>query len=306
MAIKPYFQLVRLPNVFTAAADSLAGWLLVSGSFAAPGRWLPLLGASMAIYAGGIALNDYFDLEVDRAERPNRPLPSGRVSVRFAAVLGFGLLALGIVLATVSGLLGAATWASGAVAVLLVAAVLAYDTVAKSRFVGPVVMGSCRGLNLLLGMSQAPDLGGPTGWWIAGCMALYVAGITCLSRSEVGSGRRAGLILGGVLQFLAIGTLATVLATARTLGGEVLPESALGPGRFALIGVLAAALAFRDLRAIAAATPKETQKAVVFGVLSLVWWNVAIVLALRSWPMALAVALLWLPAYLLSKWIYST
>ncbi len=27
--LKPYLQLVRLPNLFTAAADPLAGWLLV-------------------------------------------------------------------------------------------------------------------------------------------------------------------------------------------------------------------------------------------------------------------------------------
>ena len=93
MAIKPYLQLVRLPNVFTAAADSLAGWLLVQGTFGEPGRWLPLVLASVAIYAGGIVLNDVFDYEVDRVERPERPLPSGRVSRRFAAGLGGILLA---------------------------------------------------------------------------------------------------------------------------------------------------------------------------------------------------------------------
>src|SRR6478735_6826850 len=102
-SLKPYLQLIRLPNVFTAAADSLAGWLLVEGTFAHPERWLPLCGASMAIYAAGIALNDVFDYEIDLVERPNRPLPSGRVSRRFASVLGWGLLVLGIVLAGASG-----------------------------------------------------------------------------------------------------------------------------------------------------------------------------------------------------------
>ena len=52
-------------------------------------RW----SASMILYASGTALNDVFDIEVDRAERPGRPLPSGRVSVRSAAWLGgLGLL----------------------------------------------------------------------------------------------------------------------------------------------------------------------------------------------------------------------
>ena len=93
--IKPYLQLIRLPNVFTAAADSLAGWLLVHGSLQEPRRWLPLVLASMAIYAAGIALNDWFDYAIDLEERPGRPLPSGQVSRRFAAGLGGTLLLLG-------------------------------------------------------------------------------------------------------------------------------------------------------------------------------------------------------------------
>src|SRR5262245_6959520 len=91
--ITAYLQLIRMPNVLTAAADSLAGWLLVGGSLAAPGRWVPLVLASMVLYASGTALNDVFDLEVDRAERPGRPLPSGRASARLAAWMGgLGLL----------------------------------------------------------------------------------------------------------------------------------------------------------------------------------------------------------------------
>ena len=82
MKIRPWLQLIRLPNVVTAAADSLAGWLLATGSIAEPGRWLPLAAASMVLYASGTALNDVFDFEIDRAERPNRPLPSGQVSRR--------------------------------------------------------------------------------------------------------------------------------------------------------------------------------------------------------------------------------
>ena len=65
-----YFQLIRLPNVVTAAADSLAGWLLATGSVVEPNRWLPLVFASMVLYASGTALNDVFDIEIDRQERP--------------------------------------------------------------------------------------------------------------------------------------------------------------------------------------------------------------------------------------------
>src|SRR5438128_2563249 len=101
--ITAYLQLIRLPNVVTAAADSLAGWLLVTGSVDLPGRWLPLTAASMVLYAAGTALNDVFDFEIDRTERPNRPLPSGRVSRTTAAWLGGVGLAIGPALAAMSG-----------------------------------------------------------------------------------------------------------------------------------------------------------------------------------------------------------
>src|SRR5947209_15340499 len=97
--ITAYLQLIRLPNVLTAAADSLAGWLVVGGSLSEPRHWLPLISASMVLYASGTALNDVFDLEIDRAERPGRPLPSGRVAIRIAAWSGGLGLSFGPVLA---------------------------------------------------------------------------------------------------------------------------------------------------------------------------------------------------------------
>ena len=74
-----YAQLVRAPNVFTALADVLAGFLVVSGDFAQVGVWLPLFVASMALYSAGMVLNDVYDVEVDSKERPHRPIPSGQV-----------------------------------------------------------------------------------------------------------------------------------------------------------------------------------------------------------------------------------
>ena len=75
----------------------------------------------MVLYASGTALNDVFDFEIDRAERPGRPLPSGRVSSRSAAWLG----GLGLVLgppwpgrrldwpaAIVAAVLASASWAT--------------------------------------------------------------------------------------------------------------------------------------------------------------------------------------------------
>src|SRR2546428_12895654 len=88
--------LVRPPNVFTAVADSAAGLLLArrGGPVAGdPGLWC--LAASACLYLGGIALNDYFDREVDAIERPERPIPSGAVPPAVAAGGGGGPLTPG-------------------------------------------------------------------------------------------------------------------------------------------------------------------------------------------------------------------
>jgi 4-hydroxybenzoate polyprenyltransferase len=294
-SLKPHLQLIRLPNVFTAAADSLAGWLLVGESLSLAFRWLPLCGASMCIYAAGIALNDVFDFEIDRLERPNRPLPSGRVSRRFAATLGWGLLVLGIVLAGASGSL-----ASLAVGVALAACVVGYDAGLKRTVLGPEVMGSCRGLNVLLGMSQVPDMGGPWSWLVAAAMTIFVVGVTWISRSEVETGKRAGPIAGLMFQDIAFLALFAFAVNA----GRVSPAySALGIVILLGIGTI---VNRATIRAIRDPIPKRMQLAVKTGVLSLVWLNVGVVAAVRGPVYAMAVAALWVPAFVLGKWLYST
>lgn len=301
MAIKPYLQLVRLPNVFTAAADSLAGWLLVAGTFDGPGRWLPLPFASMAIYAAGIALNDVFDYDLDRQERPGRPLPSGAVSRRFAARLGGLLLALGPALAALTG-----SWASLAVASALAVSVLAYDAALRRTALGPELMGVCRGLNLLLGMSPMARLDDPGVMLAAGSFALFVAGVTWISRSETESGHRSGIASGVALEAAGIAGLAWVALDPRAfLGSQPAPTGALGVGLPVLLAV-AAVVGRADLRALLTPQPATVQKAVKTGVLSLVWLNVALVAAVRGPAPALAVAALWVPAFLLGRWLYST
>jgi 4-hydroxybenzoate polyprenyltransferase len=302
MALKPYLQLVRLPNVFTAAADSLAGWLLVGGALAAFDRWLPLSAASMAIYAAGIALNDVFDYEIDLQERPGRPLPSGRISRRFAAWLGGILLALGPCLAALSG-----SWSSVAVALALVACVLGYNAGLKRTVLGPEVMGACRGLNLLLGMSQAEQLGGPIGWLAAGSLALFVVGVTWISRSEAEtSGRIGGIAAGMILQNAAILGLMAVALQPRRFTSPLGDRPIVPLEGLLVLLVVAWVVNLATGRAIREPIPARMQSAVKTGVFSLVWLDVGLVAAVRGPLPALAVALLWVPAFFLGRWLYST
>ncbi len=296
-----YLQLIRLPNVLTAAADSLAGWLLATGSVSEPLRWLPLVVASMILYASGTALNDVFDLEEDRAERPGRPLPSGRASTRWAAWLGGLGLLIGPVIALSNG-----SPMSGLVAAILAGCILAYDAGMKRTPLGPAFMGSCRGLNLLLGLTHAPELGGPVAWGAASAYALYVAGITVVSRSETRGENRRGLVTGVTLQNLALLALAAA-AMAHRRFPDPAPDRPLIPLEGLLVfGLVATVLNLAATAAIRQPTPGSVQKAVKTGILSLVWLNVGLVAAVRGIEAAALVAAFWFPAFVLARWLYST
>jgi 4-hydroxybenzoate polyprenyltransferase len=294
-------QLIRLPNVLTAAADSLAGWLLASGTLAEPRRWLPLLAASMVLYASGIALNDVFDVQADRREWPVRPIPSGRVPLWLAAVLGVIGLALGPLLALASGSLS-----SLIVALLLGASIIAYNAGLKATILGPEIMGMCRALNLLLGMTHTESLGGPVAWLAAAAYGLFVSGITWISRSETEAGQSRNLYVGLVLQNLAIvGLLAAALQPRKfpypPLDHPIIPLEGL------LVLVLVALVVnMAATRAIYQPVPAFIQKTVKTGILALVWIDVGLVAAVRGPQVALAVAAFWVPAYLLGRWLYST
>ena len=156
--LKAYLQLCRPANLPTAAADVLAG-TAISGLFAVEGAFqladievlpfLLLVMASVFLYAGGVVLNDVFDIEIDRVERPERPITSGLVPLGKARSLGFVLLAVGIGLAFFVGK------TTGLIAVFLALSILSYDKFAKHHpILGPLNMGVCRGLNLLMGISS--------------------------------------------------------------------------------------------------------------------------------------------------------
>lgn len=299
--VVPFLRLVRLPNVLTAAADSLAGWLLVGGSLADWQRWLPLALASMSLYAAGMALNDYFDRDIDRLERPARPIPSGTVAPSTAAYLGTFGLVLGAVLAWLSGAPNAPL-----VAAILAAAILAYDAGMKRTILGPEIMGACRGLNLLLGMSHAPALGGSIAWLAAGSYALFVAGITWISRSETETGQTRNLLAGLTIQNLAFLGLAAAALQPRAFP-RPLAELPLVPLEGLLVILLVAlAVNLAATRAIYEPVPAVLQRTVKTGILALIWILVGLVASVRGPAAACSVALLWVPAYVLGRWLYST
>mgnify|MGYP000880617553 CR=1 FL=1 len=96
--LKPWIQLIRPSNVLTAISDVLAGvalaCLFLNVDLPAQSNLLLITLSSMLLYTGGIVLNDVFDAKLDATERPERPIPSGKVKQASAAwLVGIAFLA---------------------------------------------------------------------------------------------------------------------------------------------------------------------------------------------------------------------
>ncbi|NBB20317.1 UbiA-like protein EboC [Runella sp. CRIBMP] len=284
--IKSYLQLTRPANIVTAIADILAGMAIAQFTFgASPAYWLVL--STVGLYGGGVVMNDVFDAQLDAIERPERPIPSGRVPIRSAAFMGLGLLVLGVVSAALFNTL------SGMIALVVALLAILYDRYAKhSAVFGPLTMGFCRGGNLLLGMSAvSPSL---SEWgWLALVPIAYIGAITLISQDEVHGGKRRSL-------YIAASLYTTVHAI------QFLVAVNEGNGTMALLLiVLHALMVGRPLwNAFQNPIGPNIGKAVKAGVLSLIVMNAAWCIAFGNWPVALGVLLL-LPLSILLARIFA-
>jgi len=80
-----------------AAAAAIIGLAIAGGL--QPGSSALIFLTVFLITGAGNAINDYYDREIDAINRPGRPIPSGRVSVRAAFYYSLGLFAVGCIFA---------------------------------------------------------------------------------------------------------------------------------------------------------------------------------------------------------------
>lgn len=282
-------QLVRLPNLFTAAADIVAGYFIVHGSKVGGSDLFFLSLSSMSLYAAGCVLNDLADREVDAAERPFRPIPSGRVSILAAWTLLVILLSAGLGFAYHVGL------SAFLLATLLAVLVVSYDTLTKNLDTyGPLNMAACRSLNLLLGMSTGLSWTGKT-LLFSLLTLVYVFSLTTLSRFEV-SGKP-----GGERWLITFGWgIVVMVPTALWLGGGF-----YGSG----MAWLTAFIAWTGPPlwvAIHRPAPEMVGKAVKAMVLGLPLLDAVYAAGTQGLLYGLIVALFIVPAYLLARYVYVT
>lgn len=269
-----YIRLTRPANLVTAVADIAAGIAIgvsVCGTDLFSNSTLVLLVrlglATICLYGGGVVMNDVADVELDKIERPERPIPSGFASKEGATVFGVLLLSLGVLFAYQVSV------QSSVIALSIALLALFYDYVGKHHnFLGPVNMGICRGGNLLLGISACTTA--ISSYFIIGLIpVIYIAAITMISRGEVVGGNLKAIRYASLLYGIVVGAIAIVALQS-------------GPNFYATLGFIGlfTFLIFRPLIAAhAKPEPMLIRTAVKMGVLSLIVMDAAIATCYVGW-----------------------
>lgn len=285
--MKSWLRLLRISLAPSAAADPFAGLVYASAGFPADPAAYWLIPASLGVYHGALALNDWNDREHDGRTRPGRPIPSGAVSPRAALLLGIALIVLGLACAYLAAPSSAA-W-MGVVALLAVL----YDFVGRGAWLGPTLLGLCRAGNMGAGVHWALQASGsPLEPSLAFLPALlygvYVGVVSVLGRLEDGEdsgplGRRPAILLAGA------GLALTAIPLAI--------DHAYLPARFAALALaLAGAYALlRTARATRDWTRADVERSMGLALRRLLVASAVVaLLALRpgSWDGAIAAALI--------------
>jgi 4-hydroxybenzoate polyprenyltransferase len=280
---------MRPANIVTAVADILAG-IAIAGTLYFSQFDLTaiiLLCVSTAfLYGGGVVMNDVFDAELDKVERPERPIPSGLIKKSSAASFGTMLLVIGIACAALSNTHHQFPW-SVIIAALIAIAAVVYDKWMKHHsFFGPLNMGICRGLNLLLGMSiYVPAV--IFYWPFALVPVIYIYAITMISRGEVHGGTKATLYIAALFYCIVIAAICYVAITSGNIL-QTLPFI-----------IFFAAMIFLPLaKAIQKPIGPRIGRAVKSGVISLIIMNAAWAAAFGDTTIAIIITAL-LPVSLL-------
>ncbi|MDO5845383.1 MAG: geranylgeranylglycerol-phosphate geranylgeranyltransferase [Methanocorpusculum sp.] len=199
MSLTGYLSITRPVNALASGIATAIAYFIVGGS--EPYLMGLLCAIVTFICAGGNALNDYFDVEIDTINRPNRPIPSGRVSLRGAFIFSFVLFAAGFVLSFFTGA------ACIAIALLNILLLIVYSSNFKRMLVfGNVCVAYLSGSLFLFGGLAA----GPESLWITAPLFLITfLGTACREMlkdaEDISGDKKAGAL-----------TLAMILGVRRT------------------------------------------------------------------------------------------
>jgi len=301
-------QLTRMALVFTAISNGWAAMLLQAEATGRPWTWAyasAMTVASVGLYTFGMALNDLIDRRRDSQIAPNRPLPSGRISVRTAHGLCVALGAISVAAGTWMAVLQPGQWVSVLVLIGTLSLICFYDFAGKYLVAaGLLTLGMIRFFHATI---AAPSLAFP---WHAILLLLHVTilSATCYQLE----GKRPRLTIRHWLTvafglIAVVGTLLWMLTSryTRAPGWEfVLNATPM------LRYVLPAVIAFIALTIILIWRSTDYRAAgraaMLYGLLWLIVYDTCFVFAYVGWRPAIVIALLlptaWLAVQAMRAW----
>lgn len=244
-------QLIRVALFPSAISDLFVGIALahLSGWPELVLPWL-LVPASLGVYHGAMALNDWVDRVDDARTRPERPIPSGAIPAPLALSISAVLITGGLLWA------GAAGPAAGLWMLAVASLAVLYDLVGRGPWIGPLLLGLCRAGNLgaglmspwLVGASSEPEL---KLLWLAGLYGAHVFFISRLGRLEDDEdsgplGARPTHALRGIAVTRLLIPIAGLLVLSAG-GGPPTPQLSLGLVLAALLAARGAWHAYRTM-----------------------------------------------------------
>lgn len=283
--MKSYFQLVRFPGIFTAFSNILLGFFIYSEFIVDWFDLFSLLATSGFLFLAGMTLNDYFDYNIDKNERPYRPLPSGKISRKAALYLGLALFVAANISASFVG------FQAVIISIMMTILILAYDIKLKNiKTLGILNLSSIRFLNVILGSSIV--LFNFEIIWISIPIAIFVAGISILAKTESSVYSRKAKITNLILVLL---TIVYVIVLTHDKGFT----HWLILGVFVIVSYLPWMI-FKEKSA------KTTQKIVTIQLLSIPILDGILVMAFSNAIFAIVTLSMIFPAYVILRKLYLT
>ncbi|MGJ8652505.1 MAG: UbiA family prenyltransferase [Opitutaceae bacterium] len=172
--LKTHLELARASNLPTVWSNIIAA-LLIAGQ--ANLTAIPLCIAGSLFYIAGMYLNDFFDADYDQQHRPERPIPSKRITRRSLLFFAIGYFIVGLIITTVinpSSLL---------FALPLVGCILWYDIDHKDNPYSPLTMAGCRALLFIWAGSTISIEFNLSVYIGAIVLFAYIAGLSYLPRN---------------------------------------------------------------------------------------------------------------------------
>ncbi|MDY0386140.1 MAG: geranylgeranylglycerol-phosphate geranylgeranyltransferase [Methanolobus sp.] len=168
--MQAYLKLMRSGNCLMAAIAAIVGVFIAYNIVAANDPFsaqFPIFDATKVflvvflVTGAGNAINDYFDVGIDRINKPERPIPSGKVGLRSALYFSLALFVIGTLIAASINLICSAIALINSLLLIYYA-----STLKRTALLGNIAVGYLTGSTFLFGGAVFFEKGGINGIFV--------------------------------------------------------------------------------------------------------------------------------------------